>query len=103
MADVYELYYWPGIQGRGEPIRLLLEEAGAEYVDVGRGAHGMAAIQKARPDVVLLDISMPVLSGLDLLPRIRKVLPRTRIVMRPSRAGSDLAMQQIAACNSESA
>jgi glutathione S-transferase len=30
----YELYYWPGIQGRGEFIRLALEEAGAKYVDV---------------------------------------------------------------------
>ena len=30
----YELYYWPGIQGRGEFIRLALEEAGARYVDV---------------------------------------------------------------------
>ena len=33
---VYELYYWPGIQGRGEFVRLALEEAGAEYVDVAR-------------------------------------------------------------------
>lgn len=32
----YELYYWPGIQGRGEYIRLALEEAGAAYVDVAR-------------------------------------------------------------------
>ena len=32
----YELYYWPGIQGRGEFIRLALEEAGADYVDVAR-------------------------------------------------------------------
>jgi len=31
---MYELYYWPGIQGRGEFIRLALEEAGARYVDV---------------------------------------------------------------------
>ena len=30
----YQLYYWPGIQGRGEFIRLALEEAGAKYVDV---------------------------------------------------------------------
>lgn len=30
----YELYYWPGIQGRGEFVRLALEEAGADYVDV---------------------------------------------------------------------
>lgn len=43
----YELYYWPGIQGRGEFVRLALEEAGADYVDVarlrGRG-QGVAAM-----------------------------------------------------------
>jgi glutathione S-transferase len=32
----YELYYWPSIQGRGEFIRLALEDAGARYVDVAR-------------------------------------------------------------------
>ena len=32
----YELYYWPSIQGRGEFVRLALEDAGARYVDVGR-------------------------------------------------------------------
>lgn len=37
----YELYYWPGIQGRGEFIRLALEDAGASYVDVARGANGV--------------------------------------------------------------
>ncbi len=31
---IYELYYWPGIQGRGEFVRLALEEAGAKYRDV---------------------------------------------------------------------
>jgi glutathione S-transferase len=31
-----ELYYWPGIPGRGEFVRLLLEDAGASYVDVAR-------------------------------------------------------------------
>jgi glutathione S-transferase len=37
----YELFYWPTIQGRGEFVRLALEEAGAEYVDVAREAGGM--------------------------------------------------------------
>jgi glutathione S-transferase len=45
----YELYYWPGIQGRGEFVRLALEEAGADYVDVarmrGRGL-GVAALMR---------------------------------------------------------
>ena len=33
---VYQLYYWPSIQGRGEFVRLSLEEAGADYLDVAR-------------------------------------------------------------------
>ena len=36
MAQGYELYYWPSIQGRGEFVRLALEEAGAAYDDVAR-------------------------------------------------------------------
>jgi glutathione S-transferase len=41
----YELYYWPSIQGRGEFVRLALEEAGADYVDVARrGGRGMQAL-----------------------------------------------------------
>jgi glutathione S-transferase len=42
----YELHYWPGIQGRGEYVRLALEEAGADYADVARGERGMAAMMK---------------------------------------------------------
>jgi len=41
----YELYYWPSIQGRGEYVRLALEEAGAGYVDVAR-QRGTAAMMR---------------------------------------------------------
>jgi glutathione S-transferase len=46
----YELYYWPGLQGRGEFVRLALEEAGADYKDIARGTEnagqGMGAMIK---------------------------------------------------------
>src|SRR6478736_1425539 len=42
----YELYYWPTIQGRGEYVRLALEEAGADYVDAARKERGMAAMMR---------------------------------------------------------
>jgi glutathione S-transferase len=42
----YELYYWPGIQGRGEFVRLALEDAGADYVEVARRPQGMAAMSR---------------------------------------------------------
>jgi glutathione S-transferase len=41
----YELYYWPTIQGRGEYVRLALEDAGARYVDIARNS-GVAAMMK---------------------------------------------------------
>jgi len=37
----YELYYWPSIQGRGEFVRLALEDAGADYRDVCRRSNRM--------------------------------------------------------------
>ena len=42
----YELYYWPSIQGRGEFVRLALEDAGADYVDVAREPKGMATMMR---------------------------------------------------------
>jgi glutathione S-transferase len=43
----YELYYWPEIQGRGEFVRLALEDSGADYVDVARlPKRGMAAMMR---------------------------------------------------------
>jgi len=52
---IYELYYWPSVQGRGEFVRLALEEGGAQYRDVaresGKGA-GMAAMMRLLNDRV---------------------------------------------------
>lgn len=52
---VLRLYYWPGLPGRGEPVRLVLEQAAVPYVDVGRlpaseggGPRGVAAVLDGR-------------------------------------------------------
>ena len=42
----YELYYWPSIQGRGEFVRLALEEGSAKYVDVARTTGGTDAMMR---------------------------------------------------------
>jgi len=43
----YQLFYWPTIQGRGEFVRLAMEEAGCPYEDVARaGKGGMGALMK---------------------------------------------------------
>ena len=48
----YELYYWPGIQGRGEFVRLALEEAGADYEDVARKKGGMPKMMRLQHKAV---------------------------------------------------
>ena len=46
----YELFYWPSIPGRGEPARLALEYAHANYVDVARTPKGMTEMMKIMND-----------------------------------------------------
>ena len=69
----YELYYWPGIQGRGEFIRLALEDAGVPYDDVGRRSEadggGVAAIERLleEPGHHLTPLGPPVLRHGDVV------------------------------------
>ncbi len=61
--------------------RLTLSE---QFEVVGEGASGLEAIELAerlQPDVLLLDVSMPGMDGLEALPRVREVSPSTRVVM----------------------
>lgn len=49
----YQLFYWPAIQGRGEFVRLALEDAGVPYEDVARGhgpGRGVAALMRLMED-----------------------------------------------------
>src|SRR5260221_3261454 len=74
MADEdYELYYWPGIQGRGEFIRLAFEEAGVPYVDVARLPEGKGGGIPAMMKILknheggLAHFAPPILKSGDLL------------------------------------
>src|ERR1700751_3150701 len=59
----YELYYWPEIQGRGEYVRLALEEAKAPYVDVARGAGGTSAMMRMMEQGTTPPFSPPFLKA----------------------------------------
>jgi CheY-like chemotaxis protein len=64
-------------------IGLLVEdEAGWTVVgEAGDGAEAIVRAEQTRPDVVLLDMSMPVMDGLEALPHLRRVLPQALIVL----------------------
>ena len=63
--------------------------------DSGDPRAALTAIRSLRPDVVVLDITMPGLSGLDLLPLLRKELPRVKVVMLTHHEGENFVQQAL--------
>ncbi|MBA3741335.1 response regulator transcription factor [Sporichthya sp.] len=78
-------------------IRLLLKlqfAASSEFEVCGEGATGQEAIDlsgRLRPDVVLLDLSLPDMDGLDAVPLILETSPRTQIVFHSGYALHEFA------------
>jgi DNA-binding response OmpR family regulator len=52
-------------------VRAVLERAGNEVISVGDGARALASVAERKPDLAVLDISMPELDGLEVLRRLR--------------------------------
>ncbi|KAG7108823.1 Glutathione S-transferase like protein [Verticillium longisporum] len=55
----YNLIYWPGVPGRGEHVRLVLEEAGASYTDTAAAENGIDEVLKHTADTNTGDASNP--------------------------------------------
>ncbi len=78
-------------------IRLTLERSGQFEIvgEAGNGRDGVELAEALHPDLVLLDVSMPVMDGLEALPRIRSVAPDATVVMLSGfselRLGADAA------------
>ena len=92
----------------GRSIRILLVDDSKEFRDllrillarnprfeiVGEAENGVVAIEMTkeyRPDVVLLDVAMPKMDGLQALPGIREAAPSTKVVMLSAFSATQMA------------
>ena len=84
-------------------IRLLLRrtfEASGRFDVVGEAEDGVQAVERAgelRPDIILLDLSMPVLDGIEAIPLIRERAPEARIVVLSGYSSDGMGGRALAA------
>lgn len=82
-------------------VDLLSESAGIEVVgEAGNGEEAVQLAERTRPDIVLMDVTMPHVDGIQATRRIRAELPEVRVIGLSMHEKSDLAhaMQQAGAC-----
>jgi DNA-binding NarL/FixJ family response regulator len=77
-------------------LRDALEEGGMDVIgEVDNGHDGLRVIRNLQPDVALLDVSMPGLGGLDLIPRVASSAPDTAIVVLSGFGGDRVCSQAL--------
>lgn len=98
---------------RAAPVRTVLVDDNADlrallklllgrderFAVIGEAADGRQAIERAedlQPELVVLDVTMPGLSGLGALPRLRQVAPAARVVMLSAHPAEDMEQASLA-------
>lgn len=76
-------------------IRLLLEESGHQVVVAGDGASAMRSIQETPPDVVVTDLEMPNMTGLELVEAMQATYPQLPAILITSQGSETLAVQAL--------
>lgn len=78
-------------------VRKLLERDGRFVVveEAANGIEAVAAAERHRPDLLLLDLAMPLMDGLQALPEIRRVAPDTKVVVLSGFSADSAAAQAL--------
>ena len=80
-------------------LREVLQRAG-DFEVVGQAGDGEAAVRIAqllKPDVIIMDVMMPLKNGIDACREITEMLPDTRVLMLTASAEEDAVMESVAA------
>jgi two-component system chemotaxis response regulator CheB len=78
--------------------RMLDEQEDVTVVEMAEnGKEGIEKAEKTKPDIILLDIEMPIMTGLEALPHLRKIVPNAKIIIVStlSYAGAEVTLQAL--------
>ncbi|WXJ88098.1 Sporulation initiation phosphotransferase F [Moorella humiferrea] len=62
-------------------LQLAFQEEGYQVATAVNGRDALRQVERWRPDVVLMDVRMPVMGGLETLPRIKTIAPQTAVII----------------------
>jgi CheY-like chemotaxis protein len=82
-------------------LRQLFEGAGFVCSEAENGAQGLELAERLHPNLIVLDFSMPVMSGLEAAPLLKEKFPQTPIIMFTMFANDAFAKVAVAACVTE--
>ncbi len=82
-------------------LRMFLEGKGYDVVEANSGDEALAAYMQGRPDVVLLDVMMPGMNGLETLKELKAFDPEVSVIMVTAIREKELAKQTLAEGASE--
>lgn len=76
-------------------FRLLLSAYGYEVFTAENGQEGLEVFEAERPDIVLTDIKMPIMDGIEVLKNIKRLNPYAEVVVITGHGDIDLALQAL--------
>jgi len=76
-------------------IQFLLQEAGFDVVICGDGRQALAAIAQSAPDIVLTDLQMPEMNGLQLVEAIRSGFPQLPVILMTAHGSEEIAVEAL--------
>ena len=78
-----------------EIVNLALADMGYQVLEAEDGEKALRIFQKAQPPIVLTDIKMPNMDGIELLQKIKRENPETEVVMITGHGDMDLAIKSL--------